>query len=147
MKNNIKKTILTLIAIITLMSTAAVLPTYAALPDNGETVMPMWDNTAALNISIIFNKNGYGYAEGTVFGVVGVSKIVVDVTIYRQVGTNWIYVTQNQTTINSQGGVFSCPFPASYGSYYKAEYTIIVIKGGLAEVITKEKCATCEWYS
>ena len=139
-----KKTILTLLAFITLLTSVAAIPANAAIADPGETVMPLWDNTLALNISIIFQDNGYGYAEGTIVGYTGVTQIVVDVTVYQQTGTNWSYVTDNQTTINGRGGAFSCPFPTVSGAYYKAEYTITVTKNGVNEVIEKEKYAICE---
>ena len=138
-----KKTILTLIAIITLLSTVAVLPTYAALPDTGGTVEPMWDNTATLHIAIDFPGNGYGYAETTVIGKVGVTKITVDISVYRQVGSSWVLVTEDSFTINFLNGIASCPFPAVTGAYYKAEYEITVTRDGIDEIITKTKYATC----
>lgn len=144
MKNNIKKTILTLIAIITLMSTVAVLPTYAALPDTGGTVEPMWDNTATIHLTIHFSDNGYGYAEGSIIGKVGVTKIIVDVQVSKQSGSSWIQVASKQIIINGQNGVFSCQFSPTTGAYYKVDYTFTVTKGTVNEVISKTKYATCD---
>ncbi len=139
-----KKTILTLIAFITLLTSVSLIPANAAIADPGETVMPLWDNTSTLTIAMIFEDNGYGYAEGTVVGKIGVTKIVADVTVYKQVNSAWVQVTSNQTIINGKGGVFSCPFPAENGAYYKADYVITVTRNSVDEIITKTKYATCE---
>ena len=145
MKNNIKKTILTLIAIITLMSTVAVLPTYAALPDNGETVMPMWDNTDVVNIAISFPEEGYGFSECVVLGKGGVTKIVIEIVVYKKVGLSWIQVAQKRETINSHGGLSSCQFTPVEGATYKSTYKITVTKNNIDEVIEKEKISVCEF--
>lgn len=144
MKNNIKKTILTLIAIITLMSTVAVLPTYAALPDNGGTVEPMWDNTDILNISLHFHENGYGYSECVALGKAGVTKIVIEIVVYKQVGVSWIQIAEKQEVINYHYGGASCQFTPISGATYKSTYKVTVTRNGINEVIEKNKISTCE---
>lgn len=145
MKNNIKKTILTLIAIITLMSTVAILPTYAALPDTGETVMPMWDNTDMLNIAISFPEEGYGFSECVVIGNTGVSKIVIEIVVYRRVLFSWVQVAEKQETINDFFGGSSCQFTPVEGATYKSTYKITVTKNNVDEVIEKEMTRVCDF--
>ncbi len=139
-----KKTILTLIAIITLLSTAAILPTYAALPDNGGTVEPMWDNTDMLNIAIDFPEEGYGFSECIVIGKNGVSKIVIEIVVYKQVGLSWTQIAQKQETINNYYGGASCQFTPVSGATYKSTYKVTVTKNNIDEVIEKTKISTCE---
>ena len=144
MKNNIKKTILTLIAIITLMSTVAVLPTYAALPDTGGTVEPRWDNTDIINISLSFKNDGYGYSECVVVGENGVTKIVIEIVVYKQVGIAWLPVAHKKETIANYVGGLSCQFSPISGITYKSTYKVTVTKNGIDEIIEKSKVSTCE---
>ena len=144
MKNNIKKTILTLIAIITLMSTVAVLPTYAALPDNGGTVEPRWNNTDLVNITMDYDNNGYGYAECVVFGKGGVTKVVIEIVVYKQVGTSWVEVANKREVFNHDWGASSCQFISVTGAIYKSTYKVTVTKNNIDEVIEKTKITTCE---
>lgn len=139
-----KKTILTLIAFITLLTSVTLIPANAAIADPGETVMPLWDNTATIHLAIDFNPNGYGYAEATVIGVPGVTKIVVDIQVFRQYGTSWVSVAEKEITVNSLNGLFSCPFVPVEGAYYKADYTITVSKNNVDEIINKTIYDTCE---
>lgn len=145
MKKSMKKAILTLIAIITLMSTVAVLPTYAALPDNGGTVEPMWTNTSMLNIAIDFPEEGYGFSECVVSGKTGVTKIVIEIVVYKRVLFSWVQVAQKQETINSNVALSSCQFTPVEGATYKSTYKITVTKNGVDEVIEKEMTRVCEF--
>ena len=140
-----KKTILTLIAIITLLSTVAVLPTYAALPDTGGTVEPMWDNTSLVNIAIGFPEEGYGFSECVVLGRSGVTKIVIEIIVYKKVGLSWIKIAEKQETINHFNGGSSCQFTPVEGVTYKSTYKITVTKNNIDEVIEKEKISVCEF--
>lgn len=142
-----KKTILTLIAIITLLSTVAVLPTYAAVADPGETVMPLWDNTSMINIAIDFPEEGYGFSECVVIGYSGVTKIVIEIVVYKKVLFSWVQIAQKQETINNDYGGSSCQFTPVEGATYKSTYKITVTKNNIDEVIEKEKISICEFTS
>ena len=137
-----KKTILTLIAFITLLTSVTLIPANAAIADPGETVMPLWDNTSTVNISLLFGDNGYGYAEGTVAGKIGVTNIIFEVVVYKQVGTAWVQVSEKQVVVPRQNGGISCAFPLESGAYYKAEYTFTVTRNGVDEIIQKTKTGT-----
>lgn len=145
MKNNIKKTILTLIAIITLLASATVIPASAALPDNGETVQPMWDNTSVLNIAIDFPEEGYGFSECLVLGKGAVTKIVIEIVVYKKVGLSWVQIAEKRETIISHAGLSSCQFAPVEGVTYKSTYKITVTKNNIDEVIEKEKISICEF--
>ena len=145
MKKSIKKTILTLIAIITLMSTVAILPTYAALPDTGETVQPRWSNTEVVNIAISYPEKGYGFSECVVIGSTGVSKIVIEIVVYRKVLFSWVQVAEMQETINNYFGGSSCQFTPVEGATYKSTYKITVTKNNVDEVIEKEMTRVCDF--
>ena len=137
-----KKTILTLLALVMLLASVTVIPANAAVPDPGEIVAPMWDNTAMINIAMSFFEDGNGYAEGTVTGKSGVTSIVTDIVVYKKVGTYWIKIAENQTVTNGRSSGFYCQFPATPGVTYKALYVITVTKNGVDEVITKTKIDT-----
>jgi hypothetical protein len=140
-----KKTILTIITIITLLATIGTLPTYAALPDPGETVEPMWDNTDIINIAISFPEEGYGFSECLVVGKSDVTKIVIEIVVYKKVGLSWLQVAEKQETINRHGGLSSCQFTPVEGATYKSTYKITVTKNNINEVIEKENIAVCEF--
>ena len=140
-----KKTILTLLAIITLLASATVIPANAALPDTGETVQPMWDNTSMLNIAISFPEEGYGFSECVVIGKTGVTKIVIEIVVYKRVGLSWVQVAEKRETFNHFNGASSCQFLPVEGSTYKSTYKITVTKNNIDEVIEKEKISVCEF--
>lgn len=142
-----KKTILTLIAIITLLSTVAVLPTYAAVADPGETVAPMWVNTSLINISFSFPEEGYGFSECNVVGKGGVTKIVVEIVVYKKVGLSWVQIAEKQEVFNHYVCLSSCQFTPVEGATYKSTYKITVTKDNIDEVIEKEKISICEFNS
>ena len=140
-----KKTILTLIAIITLLASATVIPANAALPDTGETVQPMWDNTDIINIAIDFPEYGYGFSECVVLGKGGVTQIVIEIVVYKQVGLSWVQVAEKQETINHRAGLSSCQFTPVEGATYKSTYKITVNKNNIDEVIEKEMTRVCNF--
>lgn len=142
-----KKTILTIITIITLLATIGTFPTYAALPDPGETVMPLWDNTDMINIAIAFPEEGYGFSECLVLGKSGVTKIVIEIVVYRKIGLSWVQVAELQDIINHDVALSSCQFTPVEGATYKSTYKITVTKNNINEVIEKEKISVCEYAS
>ena len=133
------KIMVTLMAVLSLVMCMA-MPIQAAVVDNQ--IQPQWDNTATLTLMLEFP--GDGYAEATIMGKTGVTKIVADVFVYRQSGSSWVYVAETHKTINGMYGIVSCQFTPINGAYYRAEYTFTVTKGGVDEVICKTKYATCE---
>lgn len=130
-----KKIILTLLALVTLLVSMTIIPAQAAIPTYESTVLPRWVNTANITLQIDYNQNGYGYANATVFGVVGVTKITTNIKVYRQQGALWKLVAENESTINSMNGLFSCQFPLISGSEYRADYIITVRKNNTDEII------------
>lgn len=139
-----KKTILTLIAIITLLASATVIPVNAAVADSGETVTPLWDNTDLVNIAIDFNDNGYGYSECLVVGKGGVTKIVIEIVVYKKVLFSWVQIAEKQEVFNHDVALSSCQFTPVSGATYKSTYKITVTKNGVDEIIEKTKTSTCE---
>ena len=61
-----------------------VMPAHAAAvePD----VMPLWTNTSQITITLSFPD--YGYAEASIIGKIGVTKIVMDTYVHRQSGNS-----------------------------------------------------------
>ena len=105
-------------------------------------IEPMWDNTASVTISLGFPDDGS--AEATVFGKSGVTKIIIDVYVYRQSGNSWIYVAEKHVTINNRIGSISCQFTAISNTYYRADYTFTITRNGIDEIIQETKYRTCE---
>lgn len=129
MKKRIISIILAAIAIVSMIPCSV----GAAAADE---VAPCWDNTSALSCKISFPGDGYGYAEGFVMGYFSVSKITADVYVYRQVGSSWVYVAEEHTTVNSSSLGISCKFTPVSGAYYKAVFTFVVTMNGVDETIT-----------
>lgn len=117
-----------------------VMPINAAIAEPD--VEPLWDNTATITLTLGFPDQGY--ADATIVGKSGVSKIIIDIYVYRQSGSSWIYVAEEHKTINGMYGVISCQFTPINGAYYKADYTFTVTKNNVDEVINKTKYRTCE---
>ena len=132
-----------------LVVTMAVLTTFlcVAMPINAAVaepdVEPLWTNTNQITITLSFPD--YGYADASIIGKVGVTKIVIDTYVHRQSGNSWIYVNEaHQTFYNTMGGGLSCKFTPIKGAYYRATYTFTVTRNGVDEVITETQYRTCE---
>lgn len=104
---------------------------------NNSEIIPLWDNTAILNVGIYFLDDGYGYAEATTIGKFGTTKITSEVKVYRQYGSFWILVAQSQQTTYDESDILSCQFTPTTGTSYKAIFTVTVTKNNSDEVITK----------
>lgn len=124
--------VLTLLVYMTMPIQAAVVE-----PD----VTPMWENTATITLNLTFPDDGY--AEASICGQLGVTKIIIDVYVYRQIGSSWALVGEEHTTINDMAGSISCRFNTINRAYYRAEYTFTVTKDNIDEVINKTQYRTC----
>lgn len=136
-----KKTILTIITIITLLATIGTLPTYAALPDPGETVEPMWKNVIATSSYFSFS-SGYGSAEMSVTARPGTSSTTISIRVYKQVGLNWILIDESSETFTSLAPLHYVLFNAVRNGSYKAEFSITTDRLGIIETIAETRYAT-----
>lgn len=127
-------------AVLTLLLCMAV-PIQAAVvePD----VETNWENTATITLTMGFPDDGYGYAEASINGQPGVTKIVVDIYVYRQVGSSWVLVGEKHSTTNNIGTLVSCRFNAFNRAYYKAHYIFTVTKNNVDEIISETQYGTC----
>lgn len=128
-----KKTFVFCIVTLVIMSFMGI-STQAA---NNNEVIPLWDNTAVLNVGIYFLDDGYGYAEVATTGQLGTNKIVSEVKVYRQYGSFWILVAEEANTTYGGAAVLTCQFTPINGTYYKAVFTVTVTKDNVDETITK----------
>lgn len=125
-----------------LLFSAMVMPISAAQADN-EIAQPYWTNTQTVDATIAF-LNGVGYAEALLNGKFGSTAAYIDVIVYRQSGSDWIYVTEAHTSANGPSVAISCQFTPTVGTYYKAEYTFTVYKNGTGEVVVRDVYKTYE---
>ena len=139
-----KKTILTLIAFITLLTSVTLIPANAAIADPGETVMPLWDNVTSTSTNFLFNDNLEGSAEITVTAKLGSTSTTITIKVYRQEGNEWILIKEGSKTSTMIVTAYNVLFPGEVGEYYKAEYTISVTRLGTTETITETRYVTCE---
>lgn len=128
-----KKLLICMLATTMLLS-AVVLPVSAATGNNSS-IMPLWTNTTSIDCLIAF-QDGIGYAETAVTAKYSPKTIKVDIYVYVQSGSDWIYVTESHETKTGMGMVSSCPFEAQSGAYYKAEFYYTVSGNGVDEEIT-----------
>ena len=128
--------------ILMIVAILAIVPSMASAAAAGGTVVPCWQNTGSVSCKIGFPDDGYGYAEAYVMGHPTVNKIQGDVYVYRQVGSSWVYVGEAHKTVESCSLMLSCKFDPIDGAYYRADYTFVVTKGGVDEVITQTKYKT-----
>lgn len=137
-----KKTILTLIAFITLLTSVTLIPANAAIADPGETVMPLWDNTKVITTNMIFSEGNVGTADISVTGRPGVSQIEITIKVYKQVGSTWELLAEGNYVTYSLQAAYDKHFPAELGGNYWAEYTIAVTGNGSTETIVRNKYGT-----
>lgn len=128
--------------ILTLVTILSIVPCTVSAVAIKDTVIPLWQNTGSVSCKIGFPDDGYGYAEACVMGHPTVTEIHGDVYVYRQVGSDWVYVGKKHKTVESCTLIISCKFDPIDGAYYRADYTFIVTKNGIDEVITKTKYKT-----
>ena len=129
--------ILIIVTIVSLLPCTVI----AASADN--TISPLWQNTHIVNCYLFENDDEYAYAEATIIGEPTVSKITVDVYVYQQVGSAWMYVGQDHKTVNNNRLLaISYRFTPKQGSSYRADFTFVVTKNGVDETINTTKYLT-----
>ncbi len=134
------KIMATVMAVLTMLMCVAV-PIQAAVvePD----VTPNWVNTANITLTLGFPDDGYGYAEASIDGLPGVTKIVIDIYVYRKIGSSWALVGEKHSTINGMTTLISCRFNAITRAYYRADYIFTVTKNNVDEIIVETQYRTC----
>lgn len=125
-----------------LLFSAMAMPISAAQADN-EIAQPYWTNTNSIDATILFI-DGIGYAEAALTGKFGSTATFIDVVVYRQSGSDWIYVTENHTSATIPTVAISCQFTPTLGTYYKAAYTFKVERNGVGEVVVRDVYKTYE---
>ena len=128
-----KKQAMRIFAIIMMILVVFPLQMFAMAAQKDE-VEPLWDNAMSVSLSI-----SAGKVQSRVVGVSGVSQIQLDVYVYVQNGSSWDYVTENHKTSNSMLLTDTLNFTAVAGAYYRADFTVVIIKNGVSEVITQTK--------
>ena len=115
---------------------------FAAVPSD-TVIQPRWDNTMSIDYIFEFEDTKIGYAEIVVTGYMGVNKIVGDIQIYCQDGTDWTWVAGDTQTAYSNVLPMSVEYTGTSGKYYKAEFTMTVYKNGVGEEIVRTCYDTC----
>lgn len=133
-----KKTILTLLALVIILASFTVIPTQAAFSNQEETVMPRWSNTIAINPSVFQYNETKGAAEIAV-STLSTSKTDICIKIYQLAGSSWVQITEGSTTSYAPVATYSLMFDATSGHYYKAEFIITVTRAGVSDSINKSK--------
>ena len=128
-----KKQTMRIFAIIMMILVVFPLQMFAMAAQKDE-VEPLWDNAMSVTLSI-----GSGKVQSRIVGVSGVSQILLDVYVYVQNGSSWDYVTENHKTASSMMLTDTFNFTAAAGAYYRADFTVVIIKNGVSEVITQTK--------
>jgi len=132
-----KTTSLLLIAVIILSMTIG---SYAALPDI-DTVEPLWVNI--LNLNNVFNFNGInGTSTGTVIGKSGTTQISGTLTVYKQVGSSWVFVDSDSDSSTSNSLVVALDVTGEASGYYKSVFSVSVTRNGSVETESKTSYAS-----
>ena len=105
-------------------------------------VNPLWTNIASMSNSISFiGTEGHAYA--TVKGKTGTTAISATLTIYRQSGSDWIYVTSASDSTTNIRLSMGCDFAGIVGEYYKSVFEVAVTINGIDELETKISFGNC----
>ncbi len=119
------------------MSLSLCYPVLASSPKS-----PMWVNIASINSLISFSGTS-GNASATVIGRKGTTAISGTLTVYKQVGSNWVYVDSVSGTSSTLKLDLGVDFTGISGTYYKAVFEVVVTRNGIDEPETKTSYETC----
>ncbi|MGM9680568.1 MAG: hypothetical protein ACI3XR_03585 [Eubacteriales bacterium] len=133
-----KKAIMSLVTALLIVSCMGMgLTSFAAVAPGGSAEI-QWENTQSISAGLTFPEEGRGHCAVSILGDPGVSSIECTMEIYRQSGTDWIFVdSDTDSTTSSIAFLASMDFVSLEDTYYKAELTITVTKNGVDEVIKR----------
>lgn len=136
MKKIVKLCLLTLtsILVLSLMTVSC----FAAKPP---TVAPLWNNISEIDLIVGISGNN-GNATGTLIKQPGTTRSEGTLTLYRQVGDNWIYVDSAYKS-STRGLAVSIDFYAESGVQYKAVFEGTAYRGDVGESHTITRYKTC----
>ena len=113
--------------------------TYAALP---ETIEPLWVNIDGFQNNIYFN-GANSSATATVIGKSGTTKITGTLTVYRQSGSNWIYVGSDSDTVTTSAMGLSVNFTGYSEVNYTSVLSFSLTRNGVTESESNTYYKTC----
>jgi hypothetical protein len=125
---------LTLIIMLTLCTTA-----FAAtqLP-----IEPLWDNTQRIDTYFTFNGTS-SQACARIIGKPGTTRIEATLKVYELINSQWVYITENTQSVNSDALAISTPFSAQSGVYYKSVLVVHVTNSaGVVESLQRATTGT-----
>lgn len=125
---------LTSILVLSLMTVSC----FAAQPP---TVMPLWDNILDIDLIIGIDGNS-GTATATLSKQPGATKSDGTLTLYKQIGDNWIYVDSAYKS-STRGLAVNIDFYAESGVQYKAVFEGTAYRGDVGESHTITRYKTC----
>lgn len=103
---------------------------------------PQWSNiTRASNIIDFSDSDGYAHAY--VLGKSGTTSICGSLTVYRQVGSEWVYVDSVSNSVTQRSMGLQVVFSGISGVYYKAVFEFSVYCNGIEESDTITTYKTC----
>ena len=133
-----KKTICLLL--ITVIILSMTIGSSAALPDIG-IVEPQWVNI--LNLGNDFNFNGVnGTSTATVMAKPGTTQISGTLTVYKQVGSSWVFVDSESDTSTTISLTISLDVTGEASGYYKSVFSVSVTRNGSVETDSKTSYAS-----
>lgn len=131
------KILVTVLLALAMIIPAAV-PAFAAIP---ETVQPRWTSIATIQLDMTFdgadgNATGVARKQGTATNIEGT------VTVYKQVGNDWVYVEDTYAQKSVGTLIVSVDFYAEEGTTYKMVFEVTAYTGNAAETETIEHIET-----
>jgi len=113
-------------------------PALASAPSKS----PMWLNIFNLNVGLSFTGTD-GDTSGSVTGKSGTTAITGTLTVYKQSGSNWVYVDSVSGSTTTQRLNLYLNFDGETGEYYKAVFEVVVTRNGIDEPDSITKYQTC----
>lgn len=132
-----KKLIAMVSVLLTVIFLLPPVPTPASPLDQGGIITPMWVHVGSIDVGLApFGNEVECY--GSVSAYSGVKRIDATLTLYRQSGSNWTYVTswEKSTTYASLSMAETCRVTSGYN--YKAVFQVTVVRNGSSETIKTE---------
>ena len=123
-----------------ILACSLTLPAFAAQKPESE-IEPLWTGIATMSLSMSFN-DGIGTAVGSARKMSGATSISAVLTVYRQNGNDWIYVTEWSGSKQIGTLAVGDDFTAVPGATYKAVFTVTAYVNGGTETETFEEIKT-----
>lgn len=138
-----KKRIVSLVCVCVCLMSMTIVSNAAAILPEDDIYEPMMENIIDASCTLAV-RNGEASANASVSGKKGTTKCEITLSIQEKVGTRWVTIDSWSTTVADRDASIGKSVDAETGHVYRAQATVKVWLGGVAEsktITTSSKTA------